>query len=133
MSAQAIAKSALRASLLRYQRSWGLWLLLLVAPVGARFMISDEDGKGIAIAVGGQLPVLTSPVLGVWLGIVVTTLLLPIGYIYLRSNTTRKQPWQIEEVTAGSRIAIMLGRFGADVAVLLAMLATLTVAGWFLG
>jgi hypothetical protein len=133
MSAQAIAKSSLRTSLLRYQRSWGLWLLLLVAPVGARFMISDEDGKGVAIAIGGQLPVLTSPMLGVWLGIVVTTLLLPIGYIYLRSNTTRKQPWQIEEVTAGSRIAIMLGRFGADVAVLLAMLATLTVAGWFLG
>jgi hypothetical protein len=133
MSARAIAKSSLSTSLLRYQRSWGLWLLLLVAPVGARFMISDEDGKGIAIAIGDHLPILTSPVLGVWLGIVVTTLLLPIGYIYLRSNTTRKQPWQIEEVTAGSRIAIMFGRFGADVAVLLAMLATLTVAGWFLG
>ena len=133
MSLQSIAKSSLSTSLLRYQRSWGLWLLLLVAPVGARFMISDEDGKGVAIAIGDHLPILTSPVLGVWLGIVVSTLLLPIGYIYLRSNTTRKQPWQIEEVTAGSRIAIMLGRFGADVAVLLAMLATLTVAGWFLG
>jgi hypothetical protein len=133
MSAAAIAKSSLTTSLLRYQRSWGLWLLLLVAPVGARFMISDEDGRGIAIAIGDHLPILTSPVLGVWLGIVVTTLLLPIGYIYLRANTTRRQPWQIEEVTAGSRIAIMLGRFAADVAVLLAMLATLTVAGWFLG
>ena len=133
MSASAAMRSSFLTSVLRYQRSWGLWLLLLVAPVGARFMISDEDGKGIAIAIGDHLPILTSPVLGVWLGIVVTTLLLPIGYIYLRSNTTRKQPWQIEEVTAGSRIAIMLGRFGADVAVLLAMLATLTVAGWFLG
>ena len=133
MSAQSTAKSSLSTSLLRYQRSWGLWLLLLVAPVGARFMISDEDGKGVAIAIGDHLPVLTSAVLGVWLGIVVSTLLLPIGYIYLRSNTTRKQPWQIEEVTAGSRIAIMLGRFGADVVVLLAMLATLTIAGWFLG
>ena len=133
MSASAAMRSSFLTSVLRYQRSWGLWLLLLVAPVGARFMISDEDGKGIAIAIGDHLPILTSPVLGVWLGIVVTTLLLPIGYIYLRSNTTRKQPWQIEEVTAGSRIAIMLGRFGADAAVLLAMLATLTVAGWFLG
>jgi hypothetical protein len=133
VNAVAIARSSLTTSLLRYQRSWGLWLLLLVAPVGARFMISSEDGKGIAIAIGDHLPILTSPVLGVWLGIVVTTLLLPIGYIYLRANTTRRQPWQIEEVTAGSRIAIMLGRFGADVAVMLAMLATLTVAGWFLG
>ncbi len=133
MSAIAVLQSSLSTSLLRYRRSWGLWLLLIVAPVGARFMISDEDGRGVAIAIGDQLPILTSPVLGVWLGIVVTTLLLPIGYIYLRANTTRKQPWQVEEVTTGSRIAIMLGRFAADVAVLLAMLATLTVAGWFLG
>lgn len=133
MSAVAIAQSSLITSLLRYRRSWGLWLLLLVAPVGARFMISEEDGKGIAIAIGDHLPVLTSPVLGVWLGIVVTTLLLPIGYVYLRSNTNRRQPWQVEEVTSASRVAIMLGRFGADVAVLFAMLAALTVAGWFLG
>lgn len=133
MSVAAIARSSLSTALLRYRRSWGLWLLLLVAPVGARFMISDGEGKGVAIAINDHLPVLTSPVLGVWLGIVVSTLLLPIGYIYLRSNTTRRQPWQVEEVTAGSRIAIMLGRFGADVAVLLAMLSALTVAGWFLG
>ncbi len=133
MSAVAIARSSLTTSLLRYRRSWGLWLLLLIAPVGARFMISDEDGKGIAIAIGDHLPLLTSPVLGVWLGIVVTTLLLPIGYIYLRSNTNRRQPWQVEEVTPASRMAIALGRFGADVAVLFAMLAALTLAGWFLG
>ena len=133
MSAVAIAKSSLITSLLRYRRSWGLWLLLLVAPVGARLMISDEDGKGIAIAIGGHLPVLTSPVMGVWLGIVVTTVLLPIGYIYLRSNTNRRQPWQVEEVTSALRMAMMLGRFGADVAVLFAVLAALTVAGWFLG
>ena len=30
----AIAQSSLATSLLRYRRSWGLWLLLLVAPVG---------------------------------------------------------------------------------------------------
>jgi hypothetical protein len=133
VSTLAVARSSLTTSLLRYRRSWGLWLLLLVAPIGARFMISDEDGQGIAIAIGDQLPVLTSPMLGVWLGIVVTTLLMPIGYVYLRSNTNRRQPWQIEEVTAASRVAITLGRFGADVAVLFAMLAALTVAGWFLG
>ncbi len=133
MNGVVILRSSLGTSLLRYRRSWGLWLLLLVAPVGARFMISDEDGKGIAIAIGDHLPILTSPVLGVWLGIVVSTLLLPIGYIYLRSNTNRRQAWQIEEVTAGSRVAIMLGRFGADVSILFAMLAALTIAGWFLG
>ncbi len=133
MTRMAIARSSMTTSLARYRRSWGLWVLLLVAPVGARFMISDEDGRGIAIAIGDHLPVLDSPTLGVWLGIVVSTLLLPIGYIYLRANTTRRQPWQVEEVTAASRYAIMFGRFGADVVVLLAMLTALTLAGWFLG
>jgi hypothetical protein len=133
MSAAAVARSSFLTSIRRYSRSTGLWLLLLVAPVGARFMIADDQGSGITIAVGGHLPVMTSATLGVSLGIVVSTLLLPIGFLYLRSNVTRRQPWQVEEVTTGSRVAIMLGRFGADVAVLFAMLAALTLAGWFLG
>ncbi len=128
-----VLRSSLDTSLLRYRRSWGLWLLLLIAPVGARFMISDESGRGVVIAVQDQLPVLTSAMLGVWLGIVVTTLLLPVGYIYLRANTNRRQPWQVEEVTAAPRIAMLLGRFAADAAVLLGTLGTLTLAGWFLG
>jgi hypothetical protein len=133
MSATAIMQSSLTTSLLRYSRSWGLWLLLLVAPVGARYMIPRPDGSGMVIAIGRQLPVMTSPFLGITLGIVVSTLLLPIGWMYLRSNTNRRQPWQVEEVTAASRVAIALGRFGADVAVLWGMLAALTVAGWILG
>ncbi len=134
MSAVAIARSSLATSAARYSRSWGLWLLLLVAPVGARFMIPQTDsGGGVVIAVNNQLPVMTSAFLGVSLGIVVTTLLLPIAFLYLRSNTTRRQPWQIEEVTAASRVAIALGRFAADSAVLLAVLTALTLAGWFLG
>ena len=133
MSDLAIAQSSLTTSLLRYRRSIGLWLLLLVAPVGARFMISGEDGKGIVIAIGDHLPVLDSPTLGVWLGIVVSTLLLPAGYIYLRANVTRRQPWQVEEVTPASRVAIVAGRFAADVAILFAVLTALTFAGWFLG
>jgi hypothetical protein len=133
MSALGIAQSSLVTSLKRYARSPGLWGILLIAPIGARYMISDEQGQGVAIAVGGQLPVLTSPVLGVWLGIVVSTLLLPIGFLYLRSNVTRMQPWQVEEVSAASRVAMMLGRFAADVAVLFAVLTALTLAGWVLG
>lgn len=129
----AVLRSSLVTSLARYRRSWGLWLLLLIAPIGARFMISDESGRGVVIAVADQLPVLTSPMLGVWLGIVVTTLLLPAGYIYLRANTNRRQPWQVEEVTAAPRVAMLLGRFAADAAVLLGTLGTLTLAGWFLG
>ncbi|MET0308317.1 MAG: hypothetical protein ABW023_06380 [Sphingomonas sp.] len=133
MTATAAARSTLVTSLLRYSRSWGLGLLLLAGPVGARFMVARDDGSGVQITVGHHLPVMTSAMLGVSLGIVVSTLLLPIGFLYLRSNVTRRQPWQIEEVTAASRMAIALGRFGADVAILFAMLASLIVAGWFLG
>lgn len=129
----AVLRSSFVTSLTRYRRSWGLWLLLLIAPVGARYMISDESGQGIVIAINDQLPVLTSAMLGVWLGIVVTTLLLPAGYIYLRANTNRRQPWQVEEVTAAPRVVMLLGRFLADAAVLLGTLGTLTLAGWFLG
>lgn len=129
----AIARSSLVTSLRRYQRSWGLWLLLLIAPIGARFMIPRGDGGGTVIAIGGHLPVMTAAFLGVSLGIIVSTLLLPVGWIYLRSNTNRRQPWQVEEVTAASRVAVALGRWAADAAVLLGVLAALTLAGWILG
>lgn len=129
----AITQSSAFTSLRRYQRSWGLWLLLLVAPIGARFMIPRGDGGGTVIAIGGHLPVMTAPFLGVSLGIVVSTLLLPIAWIYLRSNTNRRQPWQVEEVTAASRVAIALGRWAADATVLLGVLAALTLAGWIIG
>lgn len=128
----AVASSSLTTSLLRYGRSRALWLMLLVAPLGARYMLPFEDGGGIKIAVGDALPVMTSPFLGVSLGIVVATLTLPIAWLYLRSNTTRRQPWQVEEVSGASRVAIAMGRFVADAAVLLAMLVALNCAGVYL-
>lgn len=84
MSALAVARSSLSTSLVRYSRSWGLWLLLLIAPVGARFWVPREDGTAIVISINEQLPVMTSAVLGVCLGVVVSTLLLPAAYLYLR-------------------------------------------------
>ncbi|HWT14125.1 MAG TPA: hypothetical protein VN231_15335 [Allosphingosinicella sp.] len=132
MTAVAIARSSLRTSLARYSRSWGLWLLLLVAPVGARFWIPGENDTTVVIAVNGSAPVMSSAMLGVALGIVTSTLLLPVAFIYLRSNATRRQAWQIEEVTAASRVAMALGRYSADVAVLGAVLSAMTVAGWFI-
>ena len=132
MSRIAIARSSLLTSLTLYSWSWGLWLLLLIAPISARFMIAEDDGFGMQVTIGQHLPVMTSATLGVTLGIIVSTLLLPVGFLYLRSNVTRLQPWQIEEATAASRVAIALGRFAADVVILFAMLAALTLAGWFL-
>ncbi len=132
MSAVAIANSSFLTSLSRYLRSRSLWLMLIIAPVGARYMLPLDNGGGVKIAVGDRLPEMTSPFLGVSLGIVVSTLLLPVAWLYLRSNTTRHQPWQVEEVTPASRISIALGRFGADAAVLLAFLAALNLAGIYL-
>lgn len=130
MTAAAVARSSLTTSLTRYSRSWGLWLLLLVAPVGARFWIPAENATSAVIVVNGQAPVMTSAMLGVSLGIVISTLLLPIAFIYLRSNVTKRQPWQIEEVSAASRVAIGLGRFGADAAMWGAVVLAMTLAGW---
>lgn len=132
MNAAAISGSSLSTSLVRYWRSRSLWLMLIIAPVGARYMLPLDNGGGVKIAVGDRLPEMTSPFLGVSLGIVVSTILLPVAWLYLRSNTTRRQPWQVEEVTPRSRIAIALGRFGADAAVLLAFLAALNLAGVYL-
>jgi len=129
----AVARSSCLTSLARYSRSWGLWLLLLLAPVGARFMIANDDGFGMQVAIDRHLPVMPSATIGVTLGVLVSTLLLPAGFLYLRSNVTRSQPWQIEEVTAASRVAIALGRFAADVAILFGVLAVLNLAGLYLG
>lgn len=129
----AVARSAFATSLLRYRRSWGLWLLLLIAPVAARFWIRPAGSDIVVISVNRHVPELTSAVIGVSLGIVTATILLPTAFIYLRSNATVRQPWQIEEVTAASRISIALGRFGADVAVLAGVLGATTGAGWLIG
>lgn len=132
MSALAVARSSFTTSLARYRRSWGLWLLLLAAPVSARYWIADKDAASAAVVINGHAPILTSAVIGLSLGVIIADVLRPLLFIYLRSNTTRRQPWQIEETTAASRIAIGLGRFGADVAVFGAMLVAMTFAGWLL-
>jgi hypothetical protein len=132
LSVLAVARSSFATSLLRYRRSWGLWLLLLIAPVSARYWIAGKDGAYAAIVIDGKGPLLTSAILGVSLGIIVSTILLPIVFVYLRTNTTRRQPWQIEETTVASRIAIAVGRFGADAVVLGSLLAAMNLAGWLL-
>ena len=134
MSAAHVLTSSLGTSLRRYQRSVSLWLLLIAAPIAARYMIPmGPDAQGVRIIIGDHLPEMTSGFLGVSLGIVVSTIVLPVASLYLRANTTRRQPWQVEEVTTGSRVAIALGRFAADAVVLVAMLLALTLSGFFLG
>ncbi|MBX7249443.1 MAG: hypothetical protein K1X35_10425 [Caulobacteraceae bacterium] len=121
--------SSFSTSMARYGRSFGLWLLLLIAPIGARFLVAGPGATSSIISAEGRIPVLTSAFMGAGLGIIIATLLLPVAFIYLRSNVTRRQPWQVEEVAPASRVAIAYGRWAADSAVLLAVLAATTAAG----
>jgi len=132
VSAAAVLRSALVAALTRYRRSRGLWLLLLLAPVSARYWIGGKSETYAAVVIDGKAPTMTSSVLGVSLGIVVSVLVVPLAFVFLRANAARRQPWQIEDVTPASRTALALGRFGADVAVFAALLAAMTLAGWVL-
>lgn len=121
--------SAFHTSLRRYGRSAGLWILLLVAPVGARFMIAPRGQAGSVVSVDGRAPWLTSQVLGMEMGVVIATLLLPAAFIYLRANVVKRQPWQVEEVTAAARPGILFGRWLADTAVMAGVLAATSAAG----
>lgn len=125
----AVAVSSFTTSVHRYGRSFGLWLLLLVAPIGAKFLIAGPGATSSIISAEGRIPVLDSAFMGAGLGIIISTLLLPVAFIYLRANVTKRQPWQVEEVSAASRISIAYGRWAADAVVLLAVLAATTLAG----
>lgn len=127
---RSVLRSTLRSALIRYSRSKGLWFLLLAGLIGARFFVPRNDGTTVLIAINQQLPEMTSAMLGTSIGIVITTLLLPLGFLYLRSNTTRRQPWQIAEVTAAPRVAVALGSFLADSAIFGLVLLVLTAAAW---
>ncbi len=124
------AHSAASTSLKRSTRSKGLWLLLLGGLIGARFWLPRGDGTSFILSINNHLPELTSPMIGLSLGTVLSTLLLPLCFLYLRSNVTRQQPWQIAEVSPASRVAISLGSFFADSTVLCMLLSVMALAGW---
>jgi hypothetical protein len=123
------ARAVFADELRRYGRSRGLWLLLLVVPIAARYLV---EGSAVHIALRQHLLVMSWGAVGVTIGVVASTMLLPIGFIYLRSNVTRRRPWQVEDVSPTPRIAMVLGRFGADCVVLLGALAVATLAGCIL-
>ncbi len=129
MNAIRAAGSCLTNDLVRYRRSWGLWLILIVMPIGARFLV---EGSAIHIALGRHLLEMSSGAIGITIGVVASAMLLPVGFLYLRSNVTRRRPWQAEDVTPAPRAAMVLGHFSADCIVLLAALAIATAAGWVL-
>jgi hypothetical protein len=117
---------------LRFARSPWVWLLMLAGPILARVWIPGEGDATSVIVVNDAAPVLSSSTLGLSLGIVVSVLLLPLGYIFLRAGPTRKQPWQVQDVTAQSRVTIALGHWLADIALFALLLLGLSLAGCIL-
>lgn len=132
-TALGVVRSAFVTSLARYSRSWGIWALMLLAPIAARLWIGGNGDAHATIAINDKAPLMTSAMLGVSLGVVVSTLLLPVAFVYLRSSVTRRQPWQVEETTAAPRVAVTAGSFLADSVVMLAALLALTMAGIVIG
>ncbi len=121
-----------RTDIVRFARSPWVWLLMLAGPICARFWIPGEGDATSVIVVNDAAPILSASVLGVSLGIVVSVLLLPLGYIFLRAGPTRKQPWQVQDVTAYSRVHMALGHWLADVVLFAVLLLGLSIAGCIL-
>ena len=124
------ARSVLLTGITRYARSKGLWFLLLSGLVGARFWLPRGDGSSVIIAINSHLPQLSSPMIGLSIGTVLSSLLSPFCFLYLRSNVNRQQPWQIADVTPASRVAMSLGSFLADSAVLVLLMVLMGFAAW---
>jgi hypothetical protein len=118
---------------LRYARSPWVWLLMLAGPVFARVWIPGEGDATSVIVVNDAAPVLTSSTLGLSLGVVVSALLLPLCYIFLRAGPTRRQAWQVQDVTPARRTPIALGHWAADVGLFALVLLGLSLAGSILG
>ncbi len=113
----------------RHLRSPALWIVLLGAIIGARYMVPLPDANYVTLAVNNAYPVQTSAIMGMQLGIVTALILTPLAYIFLRAGPTRRQPWQIEDVTPSNRMAMTIGQGAADTAILWVAMLFLAVAG----
>lgn len=133
MSAVSVLKSTFRINFHRYIRSPAILFVALAVPIAAHYMLPDADAAYAVLTINGMKPILTSAVLGLELGVLAATLLTPLAYIFLRAGPTRRQPWQISDVTPHSRVFAALGRWASDTAALWILLSVLTIAGIILG
>ncbi|MEO0467666.1 MAG: hypothetical protein AAF216_14085, partial [Pseudomonadota bacterium] len=133
MTALGVIWSSFRTDLLQHLRHPAIWLVVLLAPIAAHYMIPTPGAAYSVLVINGAAPVLSADVIGLELGVVVATLLSPIAYIFLRSGATRTRPSAVTDVLGHSRMAEMMGRWLADTALLWIMLAVLVAAGIILG
>lgn len=126
-------QSGLLFDLKRYIRSPSLMFIALATPIAAHFMLPSEDAPYAVLTINELKPVLSAPVLGLELGVLVATLLTPLAYIFLKAGPTRRRPWQVMDVTPHSRVYVTFGRWIADICALWILLGVLTLAGLILG
>ena len=118
-----------RVQFLRHLRSPAIWWLAIAAPIGARFLVPDENASYSALAVNEATLALDSGVIGLQLGVIMAIILSPLAYIFLRAGPTRKTPWQAENVTPARRSALALGHWLADTLALWILMLALAGAG----
>ncbi len=126
-------KSSFLIDLKRHLRSPALLIVALAAPIAAYYMVPDKDASYAVLTINKAKPILTASVLGLELGVLAATLLSPLAYIFLRSGPSRKQPWQITDLTPHSRVMATLGRWASSTISLWILLLALSVAGLILG
>ena len=118
-----------RVQFLRHLRSPAIWWLAIAAPIGARFLVPDENASYSALAINEATLALDSGVIGLQLGVIMAIILSPLAYIFLRAGPTRKTPWQAENVTPARRSALALGHWLADTLALWILMLALAGAG----
>ena len=106
-----------------------LWIVLLVAPVAAKYMIPLQSESYTVLSINNAYLKLSSSVIGLQLGVISALLLSPLAYIYLRTSRINQTPWQIEDVTPTKRFALHLGQWGADTCIVWLVLVILALSG----
>lgn len=125
--------SSLKFDLKRHFRGPSLWFFALACPVAANYIVPDNDAPYAVLLVNNAKPILTGAVLGLEIGVIAATLMIPLAYIFLRSGPTRHSPWQIMDVAPHSRILSTLGRWASDTLILWVLLAVLTLCAFIIG
>lgn len=121
--------SALTTRLKRQLRRPGLWTVALAAPLAAHFLVPEPGASYAILSVNDRFLDMDGATLGLQLGVITATLLLPLAYIYLRIGQARREPWPLFDASPHPRPAYTLGTWAADTLTLWSVLGALVLAG----
>ena len=121
-----------KEQLKRHFRHPAIWVVIILTMIGARYFIPLPGEGYVTLSVNNAYPLASSGVIGLQLGIIAALLLTPLAYIYLRSGSTRTQPWQITDIAPSRRLALNLGQGAGDIIALWGILLCIGIAGLIL-